>query len=225
MGRLGIWQLDRLAQRKAENATYLEQINSQPLYLTEADLPDQPDDLVDRLAIVEGEYDFSQELVLVQQNYLGKPGAHLVTPLLIAGDDAAVLVDRGWIPASIVETGDFSSYDEAGTRQVQGVIQQSQTLDRGRETEVDGPQKEWYRVDIGAIQKQMPYELLPIYLLESPPAEFQEDLPYRIQPEIDLSDGPHLGYAIQWFLFATILAVGYLRFVSTRTRSVAVSTK
>ena len=34
--------------------------------------------------------------------------------------------------------------------------------------------------------------------------------------EIDLSDGPHLSYAIQWFAFATILLVGYAAYVRSR---------
>ena len=217
MGRLGIWQLDRLQQRRAQNATYLAQISAAPLLLTGQQLPAEPAELVDRLAVVQGHYDFSSQLVLVQQSYLGKPGAHLVTPLVIEGSERAVLVDRGWIPASVVDSSQLALYDRPAIDPVDGVIQLSQTLDRGRETIVVGPQQEWYRIDIAAIQEQMPYDLLPIYLLESPPAEFQEDLPYRIEPEIDLSDGPHIGYAAQWFLFSTILGLGYLRFVSTRT--------
>jgi surfeit locus 1 family protein len=62
----------------------------------------------------------------------------------------------------------------------------------------------------------MPYRLLPFYLVQTPPDGVQEDLPYRVSVDYDLSEGPHLGYAIQWFLFATVLAIGYMRFVSTQ---------
>ncbi len=217
MGRLGIWQLDRLEQRKAQNSVYLTQVSAAPLSLTGSDLPGAPAELVDRHATVQGHYDFSQQLVLVQQSYLGRPGANLVTPLVIDGSQSAVLINRGWIPAAAVESGQLDAYDQPALQEVRGVIQLSQTLDRGRETIVDGPQQQWYRIDIAAIQEQMPYDLLPIYLAESPPAGFQEELPYRIEQEIDLSEGPHLGYAAQWFLFSAILGFGYLRFVSTHT--------
>jgi len=217
MGRLGIWQLDRQGQRRAQNAAYLVQISAAPLLLSGMELPAAPAELVDRQASVQGRYDFSQQLILVQQSYQGRPGAHLVTPLLIEGSETAVLINRGWIPAAAVDSGELAPYDRPAQQPVEGVIQLSQTLDRGRESIVDGPQQQWYRVDIAAIQEQMPYELLPIYLLESPPPTYQEELPYRIEQEIDLSDGPHLGYAAQWFLFSTILALGYLRFVSTHT--------
>jgi surfeit locus 1 family protein len=82
-------------------------------------------------------------------------------------------------------------------------------------------------VDIQAIQAQMPYELLPVYVLESATEDVQflsegmqsapddgdSDLPYRPEPEFDLSNGPHLGYAIQWFIFALILGIVYVSYV------------
>jgi surfeit locus 1 family protein len=59
----------------------------------------------------------------------------------------------------------------------------------------------------------MPYELLPIYLLQAPDGS-ADGLPYRAEPERDFSEGPHLGYAVQWFLFAAILGAGYLGYVA-----------
>ena len=41
-------------------------------------------------------------------------------------------------------------------------------------------------------------------------------LPYEVEPELDLSNGPHLGYAIQWFIFAFILGIMYVRYVSKK---------
>jgi len=36
-----------------------------------------------------------------------------------------------------------------------------------------------------------------------------DSLPYPLPPP-DLSEGPHLGYAGQWFIFAAIGAVGWV---------------
>jgi surfeit locus 1 family protein len=216
MARLGIWQLDRLQQRKDRNATYLEQISVAPLVLKAEDIVAAPVLLKDRLAVAQGSYDFSEQIVIVQQNWQGRPGAHLVTPLVLEDGQTAVLVNRGWIPSTDMSS-DLAQFNEPDERPVEGSIQLSQELSGGRETIVSGPQQEWYRIDIGAIQEQMPYELFPFYLLATPPEGYQEQLPYRIAPEIDLSDGPHLGYAIQWFLFASILGLGYLFFVRTRS--------
>ena len=39
------------------------------------------------------------------------------------------------------------------------------------------------------------------------PNDVTPPVPY--QPAIELSEGPHQGYALQWFTFATILVAGY----------------
>lgn len=215
LARLGVWQLDRLQQRRARNAEYLQQISAPPLLLAGEDLPADPVELRDRQANAKGSYDFSEQLILVQQNWQGRPGAHLVTPLLLEGGNVAILVDRGWIPSADVEAGNLDQFDEPGPQMVTGALQLSQTLSGGRETIVEGKQKEWYRVDIEAIQNQMPYSLMPLYLLASPADETIDSMPYRIENEVDLSEGSHLVYAIQWFSFALILGAGYLYYVKS----------
>lgn len=214
--RLGFWQLDRLQQKRARNTEFIEQVTAPPLVLEGSPLPGETSDLRDLPAEAEGRFDYSNQLVLMQQNYEGRPGAHLVTPFVIEGGNRAVLVDRGWIPAHELDTDDLGRFNVPGQETVSGYMQPSQTLSRARATPVDGTQEAWYRIDIEAIQEQMPYELLPVYLLEEPAADIQEQLPFRVEPEIDLTEGPHLGYAIQWFLFTIMLAVGYARFVSVR---------
>jgi surfeit locus 1 family protein len=62
------------------------------------------------------------------------------------------------------------------------------------------------------MQKQLPYPILPVYIQQSPDPAWT-GLPYRSEPDLDLTEGPHLGYAIQWFTFATILFVGYPFFI------------
>ena len=48
--------------------------------------------------------------------------------------------------------------------------------------------------------------LLPVYIQEAPEPAWQGP-PYRSQPTLDLTEGPHMGYAIQWFTFAGLLLV------------------
>lgn len=215
LARLGFWQLDRLDQRRARNAEFLQQTSAPPLILSGEPLPEEAQVLRDRPAQARGEYDYVHQIILKEQSWQGRPGVHLVTPLRIAGSQAAILVDRGWIPAADVTAGDLSRFDEGSEQTVNGVIQLSQTLSGNRASVPGEPQQEWYRIDIEAIQQQMPYDLLPVYLLLSPLDEsVPSELPYRIAPDIDLSEGPHLSYAIQWFLFAALLGIGYLRYVA-----------
>jgi surfeit locus 1 family protein len=223
LARLGVWQLDRLEQRRARNAELIQQLALPPLTLTGEPLPDDLSNLKSRRANVSGEFDFSHQVALIHQNWMNTPGIHLIAPLIIEGSSQAVLVDRGWLPTDQAASENWSQFDEAGPLSVTGFIQLSQTLPASTQgsaqTIQTEPQAEWYRVDIQAIQAQMPYDLLPIYVLQSPPDDGGGDLPYRANPEFDLSEGPHLGYAIQWFIFALILGIIYVTYVSKKESS------
>jgi surfeit locus 1 family protein len=61
------------------------------------------------------------------------------------------------------------------------------------------------------LQPQMPYELLPIFVVQA--KEDNQVLPYRREQEIDLSEGPHLSYAVQWFIFSLGLGIAYVIYV------------
>jgi surfeit locus 1 family protein len=226
--RLGLWQLDRLEQRRAYNADVVAKLALPPISLNDEDLPADLDGLKNRSATVQGAYDFSQQVALLHQHWMNTPGFHLVTPLVMddgarSGDlrPRAVLVDRGWLPAGELAPENWSLYDLVGASSVTGYIKLTQSLagseDAGQTLEA--PQAEWYRVDVEAIEAQLPYELLPVYLQQAPPSDGSAKLPFRGELEPDLSDGPHLSYAIQWFIFAAILALGYVLFVGKRVDS------
>jgi surfeit locus 1 family protein len=229
--RLGFWQLDRLAQRRAYNAEVIAKLALPPLVLNDQELPANLGELRFRQAKGQGEYDLTQQMALTQQNWMNTPGFHLITPLVLqdgsqsqSGRPTAVLVDRGWLPAAELDRENWSKYDVKGPVAVTGYVKLSQTVkgSTGVANSSSGtPQNEWYRVDVDAIEAQLPYDLLPIYLQEVPPAEGSELLPFRGVLEPDLSDGPHLSYALQWFIFATILALGYVFFVGSRSEEAA----
>jgi surfeit locus 1 family protein len=218
LGRLGIWQLDRLQQRRAANAAFAAQYYGEVLDLNGALAEDDPAALADRQAVVNGRFDYAGQIILKEQNFRDNPGVHLVTPFLIEGKEQAILVDRGWIPAAEAAEGDLAQFDEFPDEPLKGVLQRSQTLSGGRETVVEPGQKEWYRIDIEAIETVSAYELFPVYLLQGPTEENGTGFPAREEFELDLSDGPHLGYAVQWFLFAVILAIAYIGYVKSHDK-------
>lgn len=207
--RLGFWQLDRLEWRRGKAAFTAQQLALPPLALTpDVELPADLTTLKTRRGAARGEFDFANQVALKLQNHNGVPGVHLIAPLVV-GDGVAVLVDRGWIPQSEAAPERWTQFDEPGSADVSGFIRLTETAPNATEVAPAGPQSEWYRVDIDEIQAQMPYRLLPVYVLQSP-VEGQAELPARVDPQFDLSEGPHLGYAIQWFIFAAILGGGYI---------------
>src|SRR5215210_899300 len=97
--RLGIWQLDRLAQRRAQNALISARMVQPALPLDGSALDPQMLDY--RRVAVRGVYDSAQEIVLRNQALDGAPGVHVLTPLRLNAASTpalAVLVDRGWLP-------------------------------------------------------------------------------------------------------------------------------
>lgn len=218
MIRLGFWQLDRLHQRRAFNARVEEQLTRSAIELNPNNLDTDLFNMEYREGIVRGEYDFDRQVVLRNQDWQGRLGVHVVTPLIIQGSEQAILVDRGWIPYEDYTSGKMSQFDEKSLVEVNGFIRRSQNKPRigGRADEIpaagEPPLRAWNWINIPGISGQLPYELLPVYL-QSAPDPSRSQMPYRTKPELDLSEGSHLGYAFQWFTFAGILAIGYPIFV------------
>ena len=209
--RLGIWQLDRLEARRAFNAQ-VESMRALPPLNLDKDGSDSIQDMEWRAVQVIGHYDFENQIAIRNQYYGGQYGYHLMTPLLF--DGTAVLVDRGWIPADGNSApDDWRKYDEVGEVNLSGQIRLGQgkpaiggVADAMPE---NGVRLElWNNADVARIAGQLPYPILPVYIQLDADAQDTEP-PIPFQPEIELTEGPHFGYALQWFTFATILFVGY----------------
>jgi surfeit locus 1 family protein len=215
--RMGIWQLDRLKQRRVFNAQVISMRAAESLDLNQ-NLPADISAMEWRVVTVTGEYDFGNQVVLRNQYNGDQYGYHLITPLLFddpstrfASGHAAVLVDRGWIPADGNATpSDWRKYDKTGQVTVTGQIRlgQEKPAFGGVADAKAGHLDVWNNLNVVRISEQSPYLILPVYVQ---PNEIENDTdpPIPFQPEVDLTEGPHFGYALQWFAFATILFLGY----------------
>ena len=210
--RLGIWQLDRLDQRRAFN-TQVETMRAADLLDLNQELPSDIDSMEWRSVAVTGEYDFENQVVIRNQYNGNQYGYHIITPLLF--DGGAVLVDRGWIPADGNSTPvDWRKYDEIGPQNVTGQIRigQAQPIIGGVADPELSPDKTrmdaWNNLNLERIAQQIPYPILTVYV--QPNTEDAASAPpIAFQPIVELTEGSHFGYALQWFTFATILFVGY----------------
>jgi surfeit locus 1 family protein len=161
---------------------------------------------------VTGDYDFANQVAIRNQYYGNEYGYHLLTPLRYG--EGAIVVDRGWIPAEGNSSPPaWRKYDEKGTVNVEGQIR----LGSGKPViggvadplAEDGARLEiWNNADLPRIAKQMPYPVLPVYVQPAVDSMDTEP-PIPSQPVIELTEGPHFGYALQWFTFAAILFLGY----------------
>jgi surfeit locus 1 family protein len=208
-GRLGIWQVSRLQERRAVNARTLAARALPPLML------DEPGETIgldlarlnNRRVRVTGRYDHAAEVVIRDQSEGGVPGVRIVTPLRPLRGDAAILVQRGYVTSGDARRVDLAPLREEGVKVVTGLLfAQPDTGVQGDPLELDG-QLTWRRIDLAALRTRLPYPIHSYVILQLPDSTLPK-LPRRDEaPALD--DGPHLSYAVQWFGFAvTALVVG-----------------
>ena len=213
--RLGFWQLDRRDQRLAYNGMVVERWKQEPYNLNSSSLPDDLSELNFRRVQIEGEFDYNNEILLKNQTVNGSPGVILVTPLVYK-QGQAVLVSRGWVPQRASSPEEAAQFVEPEHVPVIGVVHESELLPSGEAPPVPtSSRREWFRIYIDAIQPQMPYTLMPVFIEQMPEeGRSANALPFREEPWRQLKDpGMHLSYAIQWFLFSVIFGFGYIQFV------------
>ena len=198
--RLGVWQLSRLHQRRAANATTLAARAAPPAQLGAGS--SRTDTLGEHCVVAEGHYDHGHEILIRGEVFEGAPGVEVVTPLLLAGGGPAVLVNRGFLPAPDAVSAVTEGTQEPGPRTVRGLALPLGSAP-GEPVEHAG-RTTWRRLDAGELRRRLPYAILPIYILQTPDSSLPR-FPRRLEAPV-VDDGPHLGYAIQWFLFAGLAA-------------------
>ena len=208
---LGFWQLRRLDQRKDFNAQVAANAQAAPEPLP-ADLsPDEVDALEWRRFVVDGRYRDDSDVLVANRSQDMQPGYWVVTLLEREEGGPPVAVVRGFVLRALVGEGDTESVAaRSGPVTVTGYAQGSRSGGRFATSLPEGATPEVTRVDLGKLGEEWGTELAPVWLQlsdQDPPPDSSLVTPV---PLPDLEDGPHLSYAIQWFIFATIGAVGYV---------------
>lgn len=209
--RLGFWQLARLHERRAWNAEIAAQQHDLPVSFRS--LP--PDTALAhyRPVTLDGRYDYDHELVLASRIRNGSPGVELLTPVIVAGTDTAVLVDRGWVYSPNGSSVDRHRWREGDSAHVAGYVE-LYPADAGVTASSFGP-RIIRRASRSEIAAKIPYPVAPYYLIAMGDTISGEH-PVR-REALALDEGPHRSYAIQWFCFAAI-AIGGAAAVVFRER-------
>ncbi|MBV6522277.1 MAG: hypothetical protein MNPFHGCM_02423 [Gemmatimonadaceae bacterium] len=200
--RLGFWQLARLGERRARNAVVEARIAAAP-----ASFDSLPRDSSARYrrTRIPGRFDYDNEFALTGRPRGGSPGVYLLTPLLVANTDTAVLVVRGWVYAADSKSVDLDQWREADSTTIDGFADMF-TLAAGPVSVVDFPRG--IRVaDYDSLGTRLPYPIDPIMVVETGDSTQAANRPARLTLPA-LGDGPHKSYALQWFAFAAIAWVG-----------------
>ena len=180
--RLGVWQLDRLSQRKARNAEIESAFREAPI---PAALLMRDSVRRFRRVIASGTWNYTRETTLPGRTRNGAPGVHIVTPMTLADGSSEVLVNRGWVYSPDARTVDLSRWNEGDRAEVAGYADEMpRSLSKGA---------------------ALPYI---VALGDSSSARTANARPVRLAPPPFGDEGPHLNYAVQWFSFAAIALIG-----------------
>lgn len=194
---LGFWQLRRLEERRDLNDAIRVSLAAEPVPLEQL-LSDAPaTEIEHRRVTVDGSYEPQAAMLLAPRTLNGRAGAHVLMPL--SDEDGAVVVDRGWVPAE--DSGRLET--PPGRVALVGRVRPGDAAGRfNPETDTVT------RVDLELLEAESGLELAPVYVeleTQSPPQVGSLPTP-AIPP--DLGEGNHFLYAVQWFLFAGVVAVG-----------------
>lgn len=214
---LGFWQLARFDERRALNSEIAAKTDTAPIELATlvASHGSDVDELAHRRVRVSGQYEIDHEIIVQARSLQGRSGHLVVTPLRTGA--GLIAVNRGWVPIDSDGPPVPTAIPPSGTVTVVGTLHTSEHRGPTGSIDADGFYSRIGRLDLALLEPQWGRALLPVYLQleeQAPPSgRYPVPLP---PPETD--PGPHLSYAIQWFVFAGIVAVGFPILVITTMR-------
>jgi len=226
--RLGAWQLDRLAERRADNVRRQALASLPPLTVSgPADLPPLDSLLWHRVRLA-GVWDFENEIIIRGRAAYGSPGVHIVTPLRLK-DGVVFLVLRGWLPAADGLSADIHAARpsppegaDVETVQITGLAlpgEQSSAIPPRRKRFGDSEHVVLGSLDFDSAERGLEESLVHAWILPDSLPDLGTGVTPRAVQEPPPSDGPHLMYAIQWFSFAAITIAGAVAFIGSRRRT------
>jgi len=208
---LSRWQVHRLEERRAANQLVIDHSSQTPVPVTQVMASGAPLSSVGDAqrwipVTATGHYDDARTQLVRKRPLDSRPGFWVATPLVLS-DGTELVVNRGWLEASgsatVVQAPPAAP---TGLVTVTGRVQPSEDapdpqpsdLPAGQITDLSVP-----LVSGGGAAAFPGY----IDLMSSTPPDSAELTPIALP---DLSEGPHLGYAVQWVLFAIVAVVGFV---------------
>lgn len=207
-GALGRWQLERGRARDALQESIDARDKLAPLG-PDAILAANPQGFLHRRVVVRGTWDTAHTVFLDNRQMRGAPGFYVVTPLVLAGSDRAVLVQRGWAPRNFEQRERLPAVrTPQGTVEVEGRIAPPPSrLYEFRGTE-SGPIRQ--NLDIPAFAAETGLKLVGVSVQQvAPPAS--EGL-LRDWPRPGSGSETNYGYAFQWWAMSATIAILYVWF-------------
>lgn len=211
-----VWQWKRYNWKTGLVETYKQHSTSAPLpFPVQGRTKEDFEDLIHKRVSLEGDYDFSHQIIVTNRKNAYGPGHLLFTPLKLKGSDHYVMISRGFIPYEDIAPESWEKFNFTPYEKLDGVLQES------KESRLFGPknptvgqglplQHKWFFPEISRMSRQLPYPVITSVFVQrigGPPSGKypEESISVRVPPST------HFGYMIEWALLAALtLAIGFL---------------
>jgi surfeit locus 1 family protein len=198
--RLGLWQVDRAAEKRAIEEARLASFGALPV--GEERLANAPPFARVRL---EGSYDRAHQFLVDNHTRHGVPGYVVVTPFETVGG-RRLLVNRGWIAAPESRSELPAAPAPAGHFRIVGVLWSASSTTTDTSVWDDAWPKRVGQFDGNRMSALIDGTIPDEFRLE-------EDQPGSLEPIVlgeEMSATRHMGYAVQWFAMAIAMAIAYV---------------
>ncbi len=152
-----------------------------------------------------GKYIKKDSIIISNRTFNGVPGFWLLTPFQLSSSQI-IVVNRGWLPISA------ENYIDSNTSVIDliGILRKTELATGLQRADASqGVLESLARPDLARYEDQLSYEIFPMYIQLTGQNPQQADGFPKILDLPEFSEGQHLSYAVQWFIFARIAAIGY----------------
>lgn len=206
----GFWQLQRAEQRKTSASELAARAQLPALRLE--DSKQLPQEWRYRRVIVRGVFEAAGQVLIDNQTFRGQAGYHVITPLRMATGGAPLLVNRGWVPVGPDRAVLPDLQTPRAPVEIRGLLDPPPgarySLGVGSRP---GPLRgaRWAYLDLDFYAETRGAVLRPYILLMDPegPYGFVREWP-RFETLYREKFHMHMGYAVQWFVFAGLALAG-----------------
>ncbi|MFE7428310.1 SURF1 family protein [Streptomyces sp. NPDC057545] len=213
MVELGFWQLHRHEHRVAQNSLISRNLKAAPVPVASLTSPGHTVPRSDywRTVTATGTYDTAHQVVVRRRTSTeDRVGVHVLTPFDLKGG-GTVLVNRGWVPAAASQRA-FPEVPPPprGEVTVTGRLKADETTGTSGIKDIsDLPDRQVMLINSSQEAERLSRPVLGGYIEQISP-EPSGGSPELIAAPDDSSIGPHMAYAVQWWLFAAAVPVGFV---------------
>ncbi|MEU8542730.1 SURF1 family protein [Streptomyces sp. NPDC048717] len=221
MIELGFWQFHRHEHRVAQNTLIADNLKAAPAPVERLTSPGHTVPRTDywRQVTATGTFDTAHEVVVRRRTSNDdRVGVHVLTPLVLA-DGKIVMVNRGWVPgADDQRTLPKIPAPPKGEVTVTGRLMADETTGASGIKDLKGlPDRQVMLINSTQQAALLGRTVLGGYIEQATPEPAGDSPQLLTEPDHE-SIGPHMAYAVQWWLFAAGVPVGWVVLVRREKR-------